>query len=90
MPKIEHESNMDKIIERQRKVIKLAEEQLTYQIWSDLQEKTKRDFDDFLLQQTEDVQSMLLSYAGSCLMTGQRLLNIACEYMDFIDPSLRK
>ena len=47
MPKIEHESNMDKIIERQRKVIKLAEEQLTYQIWSDLQEKTKRDFDDF-------------------------------------------
>ena len=90
MPKIEHESNMDKIIERQRKVIKLAEEQLTYQIWSDLQEKTKRDFDDFLLQQTEDVQSMLLSYAGSSLMTGQPLLNIACEYMDFIDPSLRK
>lgn len=90
MKQVKYETKPEKIMERQNKIIKLAQQQHTYQIWSELQEKTKQDFDDYLRQQPPDVQSTLLSYVDSCLMVGQRLLNIACEYMDFIDPSLRK
>ena len=90
MQQTKHEVNLNKIIARQQNVIKLAEQQSAYQIWCDLRAKTKQDFEDYLRQQSPDVQSMLLSYVDSCLMVSQCLLNIACEYMDFIDPSLKK
>ena len=76
--------------ERQKHIEKIAEKDLIYRTWYQTFLESEAAFEAYAAEQPEEIRDILWNYAAGGRLMNQRLLNIACEYMDFIDPSLRK
>ena len=71
------------MFEKQRRITKLAEKDLSYTTWNKIFEETEEDFRRYADSQPEEIRNFLWGYAQSGQMKNQRLLNLACEYMEF-------
>lgn len=69
--------------EKQSQIQTIAQNDFSYDVWRRIFEESEKAFETFANSQPEPVQTILWSYAQSGRMMNQRLLNIACEYMDF-------
>ena len=69
--------------QRQHKIYKIAETDLSYQVWSKTFEECRDAFTQFANSQPQEIRSILFGYADSGRMAQQRLLNLACENMRF-------
>ncbi len=78
------ENEMKDTIRRQR-LHQLAEQDSIYLSWKSSFENTSEKFHDFAMQCPEDVRSFLYGYAVFGRMMMQRMLNLACSYMEFPD-----
>lgn len=78
------------MVARQRKLMEVAAQDKTYGIWMGIYAEAKEEFTAYMEQQTPEVQNILCAALGSCEMLHQRLINVACMNMEFIDPKNRK
>lgn len=69
--------------QRQHKIYKIAETDLSYQVWSKTFEECRDAFTQFADSQPQEIRGILYGYADSGRMAQQRLLNLACENMRF-------
>lgn len=76
--------------EKQNRIKRIAENDLSYMAWYQTFAQSEADFEAYAANQPEEIQNILWNYAAGGRMMNQRLLNIACEYMDFLDPALRE
>ena len=70
---------------RQNRIYKIAQTDLSYQVWSHTFQECQDAFTNFADNQPQEIRSILYGYAGSGRMMQQRLLNLACEHMHFPD-----
>ena len=70
---------------RQQKIYEIAETDLSYQMWSHVFKECQDAFAQFADSQPQEIRSILYGYADSGRMAQQRLLNLACEHMLFIE-----
>lgn len=75
---------------KQNHIEKIAENDPIYMAWFQTFAESEAAFEAYVSKQPKEIQTILWNYAGGGRMMNQRLLNIACEYMDFIDPTLQK
>ncbi len=71
------------VFEKQTRIQAIAQSDFPYNAWRRIFEESEAEFQAFTDSQPESICSILWSYAQSGRMMNQRLLNIACEYMDF-------
>ncbi len=71
------------IFEKQQRIRKIAQEDLSYQAWYQTFLECEHAFEAFAFQQPEEIQNILWGYAAGGRMMNQRLLNLACEHMIF-------
>lgn len=76
---------MDRVFQKQQKLLEIAAEDEVYCVWKNSKKTFAATFQDFLDSQPEDIRNMLLGYTESERMMGQRLINLACENMEFPD-----
>jgi len=69
--------------EKQAKIQRIAQDDFPYTFWIRIFEKSEKAFRAFADSQPEAIRTILWSYAQSGRMMNQRLLNLACEHMDF-------
>ena len=62
----------------------LAEQDPIYNVWRKGYEDSISSFKAFAQEQPEDVQNFLCGYADCGRMMLQRIVNIACETMEFV------
>ena len=72
-------------LHRQEKLYRLAEEDLSYNIWNRSHQDCKEAYEEFFISQPEHIQRILSGYVNCGLVALQRLVNIACENMVFTD-----
>ncbi len=70
---------------RHAKLYALAEEDEIYLMWKKTFELCMRDFHDYAEGIPQEIRSILFGYADAGRMMMQKLVNIACEKMEFID-----
>lgn len=70
-------------LERQQKLLTLAEKDEVYQLWNHCYAESQADFEKFANAQSKDVQKLMWCYAESGRLLYQRLTNLACTYMTF-------
>lgn len=73
------------VVTRQDRIYKIAETDLSYQVWSHTFEECRDAFTQFADSQPQEIRSILYGYADSGRMAQQRLLNLSCENMHFPD-----
>lgn len=71
--------------EKQKRLLALAEQDYPYTVWETCRKEFESAFYTFADSQPEEIRNMLLGYAGAGDMINQRIINIACENMDFIN-----
>ena len=71
--------------ERQKKLYKLAEEDKIYMVWKNSFELFYADFQTYAKSQPDEIRNVLFGYADVGRMMMQKMVNIACEKMEFID-----
>lgn len=69
--------------EKQKRIMQIAQEDYSYNVWLRIFEESEKDFEVFANSQPEEIRSILWSYAQGGRMMNQRLLNLACESMNF-------
>jgi len=69
--------------EKQKQIQRIAEEDFSYTVWRSIFEESEKPFAHYADNQTEEIRAVLWSYAYACRMMNQRLLNLACEHMEF-------
>ena len=74
---------MEKQFQRQRRLIELAKEDKSYQVWYNCREEFRQAFADYANAQPEEIRNFLWGYAKSAELTQQRLVNLACRHMIF-------
>lgn len=68
---------------RQLKLFEIAENNSIYQVWARSFEDCREAFTQFADSQQEEIRNMLYGYADCGRMAQQKLVNLACEYMQF-------
>lgn len=71
------------LFEKQQRICKLAEQDEAYRAWRDIYQKYCDAFETFVETQPVEIQDMLWGYAGGGRFMNQRLLNLACQYLEF-------
>ena len=71
------------VFEKQSRIQHIAQKDFSYNAWHRIFEESEKEFEAFANSQPEAIRTILWSYAQSSRMMNQRLLNIACEHMDF-------
>lgn len=66
-------------------LLSIAQQDDPYLVWHNCREEFASAFHDFVESQPEEIRNVLLGYTCAGDMMHQRLLNIACEHMDFIN-----
>lgn len=74
---------MDRIMEKERQLEALAQQDEIYNLWKEAWEFCGPAFMAFANAQPEDVKNFLWGYADAGPMMQQRKVNLACEYMEF-------
>lgn len=69
--------------EKQARIQTIAQSDFSYNAWRRIFEESEQEFQVFADSQPEAIRSILYSFAQSGRMMNQRLLNIACEHMEF-------
>lgn len=75
----------DRDFEKMDRLNQIAERDYAYTVWKNCREEFTQAFHAFADSQPEEIRNMLLGYASAGDMMSQRILNIACEHMDFIN-----
>ncbi len=70
---------------KQEILYELAEQDAVYNVWKKSYEACVEPFRAYVDKQPEDIQNVLYGYAQCGRMMLQRIINIACENMEFID-----
>ena len=71
--------------EKQEKLYKMAEQDSIYQVWKNGYESNIALFKQFADTQPEEVQNVLFGYADGGRIMMQRMINIACDEMEFVE-----
>ncbi len=74
--------------ERQQKLLKLAENDSIYQLWSLSYAESQAAFEEFANAQPEHIRNFLWGYAESGRLIYQRMINLACKYMVFPEENI--
>ena len=74
-------------IERQQKLLNLAENDSIYQLWSLCYAENQAIFEEFANTQPEHILNVLWGYAESGRLIYQRLMNLAWSHMMFPEES---
>lgn len=74
---------MEDSYQKQQRLYEIAEGDYAYTVWKKCRDEFTPAFHAFVDSQPEEIRNMLLGYADSGDMMGQRLVNLACERMDF-------
>lgn len=69
--------------EKWERLVKIAQEDLSYQTWSKCYMDAQQNFEAYVNSQPPEIQDILRGYADGGRFMYQRLANLACEYMDF-------
>lgn len=70
---------------RQQELYSIAEKDMIYQTWAKSYEACREDFTRFANRQPEDVRNFLYGYAECGRLMYQRMVNLACEHMIFLE-----
>ena len=70
-------------IQRQNKLLELAQQDEIYCTWEKSFENCREAFIQFAANQPEEIRNMLFGYADCGRMAQQRMVNLACEHMIF-------
>ena len=70
-------------IQRQNKLLELAQQDEIYCTWEKSFENCREAFVQFAANQPEEIRNMLFGYADCGRMAQQRMVNLACEHMIF-------
>ena len=62
----------------------LAEQDHIYNVWKKCYEDSSPSFKAFVQEQPDEIKNVLLGYADCGRMMMQRIINIACETMEFV------
>lgn len=73
--------------DRLKILLDLAKCDSIYQLWTDCYRASKSDFEAFANAQPEHIRSFLWGYAESGRLIYQRLANIACKHMVFLEET---
>ena len=68
---------------RQDRLMEIAEDDLSYQCWYTSHREFAEAFQSFADRQPQEIRDILWGYAESGRLMNQRLVNLACIYMDF-------
>lgn len=71
--------------ERTKHLWALAEKDEIYLFWKNCFETSETPFKEFADNCPPEIQEILYGYADCGKMMCQRVVNIACKYMDFMD-----
>ena len=71
--------------QQQQKLYDLAATDMIYQTWQRSFKDCQKSFFRFAASQPDEIRDMLYGYADCGRMAQQRLVNLACEYMQFPD-----
>lgn len=69
--------------EKQLRLQKKARQDGIYRLWQDVFLSSQEDFREIADHQPDEVRKILWQYAESGRLMQQRLVNLACMYMDF-------
>jgi len=69
--------------EKLQRILVIAQKDFSYLAWQKTFQEAEEDFEAFANSQPLNVQTILWNYAHGGRMMNQRLVNLACEYMDF-------
>ena len=70
---------------RYARLKELAEQDATYQMWKRSYEDCVCTFREFADNQPDEICNILWGYAECGRFMQQRIVNIACTYMDFLE-----
>ena len=71
--------------ERTKHLWALAEKDDIYSVWKTTFEMCERPFQEYAESCPEEIQRILYGYADGGRMMCQRVVNLACKHMDFLD-----
>ena len=74
---------MDDLMEKQRRLEALAKTDTSYTLWHRTYQDCAKAFENFVNQQPEEIRNILWGYAEAGRLMNQRLVNLACENMDW-------
>ena len=61
----------------------IAEQDHIYNVWKKCNEDSSPSFKAFVQEQPDEIKNVLLGYADCGRMMMQRMINIACQTMEF-------
>lgn len=79
--------NLEEFRRKWRKLTSLAEEDEVYLIWKRAYVENKRQFERIANRMPKRLRKILWGYAEGGRLMMQRLSNIACEQMEFLEES---
>jgi len=68
-----------------KKLYSLAAQDAIYNVWKNCYEDCNQPFQAYVNKQPEEIQNILRGYADCGRMMMQRIINIACDNMEFIE-----
>ena len=71
--------------ERMKHLQQIAEQDEVYLVWKNSHEEFAADFNRFIKWCPKKVRNYLCGYADSGRLMYQRMVNITCTHMDFIE-----
>ncbi len=71
--------------ERGKRLWALAEQDEIYLVWKRSFEMCEEPFREYLKACPEEIRKILCGYADCGRMMCQRVVNLACKHMDFLD-----
>ncbi len=74
-----------KMMKNMERLLEIAESDENYQTWKKTYHGSAAEFETFANEQPEQTRKMLWAYAESGRLMYQRLMNLACEEMRFLD-----
>ena len=73
----------DPMLENMTRLLRIAEEDASYQAWYQSWQKFAPEFAAFANSQPEEIRNILWGYAEPGRLTYQRMMNLACMHMEF-------
>ena len=72
---------------RQHRLIELSENDEVFKVWKHSHDLFFAQFYAYASAQSADIQDFLFGYAESGKLMYQRMVNLACKYMAFIEKT---
>ena len=82
-------TDLDIFSQRMEKLYAIAQEDEVFLFWQQMYRQSEKSFEEVMKHTSKKRREIILSYAEGGRTMMQRLMNIACENMDFVDEPLR-